>query len=127
MSHSMKKIEFINNKSRLKLTRSVVNGANTAPILPVIEHEFMIVVRKFVGHNSAVKMYKTLNAKVIDDFPIMNSPKTIIDCSFGTHGAVIDANPVNVNEQNSNFFRPNRLSKSAGNNAPGISTACTMI
>lgn len=83
----------------------------------------MIVVRKLVGHNSAVKMYNTLNANVIDDLPIIDSKRIIPYCSDRTHGAHIDAIPDIVNEMNSNLFRPYLLSNRTGNNAPADANA----
>lgn len=68
-----------------------------------------------------------LNANVADALPIMNSIRTIIDLAGGIHGVIITANPSNINAENIKFRRPKRLSKSPGNSAPGISTACTII
>lgn len=101
-----------------ELTRSVVSGASAPPIRPVIEHKFKIVVLKLVGHSSAVKMYSTLNANVIDDLPIIDSKSMYPYCSVDTNGAQIAAIPDIINEVKSNFFRPNRFSNTIGNNAP---------
>ena len=52
--------EKLDSKKRPKeilrtLTRRGVKGAKMAPIRPIVEHKFVNVLRKLVGHNSAVK------------------------------------------------------------------------
>lgn len=57
-------------------------GANMAPILPIIETEFIIETRRLVGHCSAVKIYKTANAAAITAFASINSTSTIVELSI---------------------------------------------
>lgn len=63
-----------------------VTGATIAPIRPIIEQEFMTVVRTLVGHCSAVNMYNEVNAHVIEALPNMKNISTITWCSSGIHG-----------------------------------------
>lgn len=109
------------------LTSSGVNGATIPPIRPIIELEHIIVFRKFVGHISAVKIYKIVNPHDIDALPIIKHNKTITDLSCGTHGVMIVVTPVIIKVINASFRREKRFSSGIAKSTPGISTTATLM
>lgn len=95
------------------------------PILPIIELEFIIVLRRFVGHISAVKLYKITNAHVIDPLLTMKSNKTNVDLSSGIHGVMIIVDPLINKIVNNTNLRGKRFINGIAKSEPGISTAET--
>lgn len=108
-------------------TNNGVSGAIIAPNLPAMEQKFIIVLRKFVGHNSAVNMYNTANAHVIEHFPIINNIKIIEFFSCGNNDELIVATPLVINAKHSNVRRPTRFRRKHAIKIPGISAATTVM
>lgn len=112
--------------SKRNPTKITVKGANIAPILPIMEHEFIIVVRRLVGHCSAVKIYSTANAPAIAALASINNTSTIIEFSCGIHGVTIVAIAVSANAANINILRLMRFSNGNVINILGISRDATI-
>lgn len=108
-------------------TSSGVNVASIAPDRPIIEHKFIIVLRKLVGHSSAVKMYRTENEHVIAHLPIMNKKSIMVVCSAGINGDRIDDRPEITIVAVSSARRPTRFNSINAISMPGISAAATVI
>lgn len=111
----------------IKIRTKTTAGANIDPVLPIIEHELIMVVRTLVGHCSAVNTYNELNASVIEHFPSINKRRIIVEFSAGTNDVTIVANAVTLSAQNSNILRFIRFSNGNAINNPGISMATTKI
>lgn len=107
------------------LTEMAINGAIIAPVRPIIEQKFIRVVRKLVGHCSAVNMYKTANPKVIDALPIINNINTVVEFSLGMKGVTIMETAVIANAINIKIRRFSRLNNGSDASKPGTSTATT--
>lgn len=109
------------------LTKTTVNGAKIGPTCPTIAQVFMIVVRRFVGHCSAVKTYRQLNAVVILVLLSRKKTSTIVECSSGMNGvAMIEIDAIDSAENN-NVRRFIRFSNGKAIKTPGISAATTTI
>lgn len=105
----------------LTLTKITVNGARDEPILPAHKHVFMMVVRIFVGHNSAVSTKVDVYAHVIDALPNKNSSKAIVLYSFGKNGEIITESAAKLNIIGIIVRRFIRFNKICDRMIPGIS------